>query len=59
MKRVLSFFATPTAYELAVRELAEAKRDLLRAQSAAEYATKMCEYHRNRINRLEAVCQAQ
>ena len=58
MKRFKTFFATPTADELALRELAEAKRQLLEAQSAAEYATKMAEYHRNRIIRLEAVCQA-
>jgi hypothetical protein len=43
---------TPTASELAVRELEEAKRDMLEAQSASEYAKHMVAYHVERIARL-------
>ena len=38
---------------LAARELDEAKRSLLAAQSAAEYAEAMCIYHERRIDRLQ------
>ena len=38
---------------LAARELDEARRQLLAAQSAAEYADAMCAYHEARIDRLQ------
>jgi hypothetical protein len=38
---------------LAARELDEARRQLLAAESAAEYADAMCAYHRSRIDRLQ------
>jgi hypothetical protein len=38
---------------LAARELDEARRQLLAAESAAEYADAMCAYHRSRIERLQ------
>ena len=38
---------------LAARELDEARRQLLVAESAAEYANAMCAYHRSRIERLQ------
>ena len=38
---------------LAARELDEARRQLLAAESAAEYAGAMCAYHRSRIDRLQ------
>lgn len=44
---------TPTAAELAVQELAEAKRQLLSALTAKDYATAMVQYHSDRIARLE------
>ena len=50
----LSFFKTPTAIELAARELEEARRQLLRSQSAAEYAIRISAYHQDRIKRLSA-----
>ena len=50
----LSFFKTPTAIELAARELEEARRQLLRSQSAAEYAIRISAYHLDRIKRLSA-----
>jgi hypothetical protein len=41
--------------ELAARELDSARRALLEAQSAREYADAMVTYHRTRIERLRAV----
>ena len=38
---------------LAARELDDARRQLLVAESAAEYADAMCAYHRSRIERLQ------
>lgn len=51
-QRFLNLFKTPTALEIAVTELEEARRDLLRSQSAAEYAGRIAEYHQDRIKRL-------
>jgi hypothetical protein len=48
----LNFFRTPTTEVLIARELEEAKRRLLEAQSAREFADAMCKYHENRIKRL-------
>ena len=42
----------PTPLELAEEELMHAKRELLKAQSAQEYAHHMANYHEERINRL-------
>jgi len=50
----LSFFKTPTAVEIAARELEEARRQLLRSQSATEYASRISAYHYDRIKRLSA-----
>lgn len=50
----LSFFKTPTAIELAAKELEEARRELLRSQSTAEYAIRISAYHQDRIKRLAA-----
>jgi hypothetical protein len=49
---IMSFFRTPSAEMLAVRELEEAKRRLLHYQTTAEYAESMCRYNRDRIQRL-------
>ena len=51
-QRFLTMLKTPTATELAVRELENAKRDMLEAQSASEYAKHMVAYHVERIARL-------
>ena len=48
----LGLFKTPTAVEIAARELEEARRQLLRSQSAAEYASRISAYHLDRIKRL-------
>ena len=44
----------PSAEVLALRELENAKRSLLEAQSTREYADSMCKYHEARIKRLTA-----
>ena len=49
-----SLFRTPSAEVLALRELEEAKRRLLMAQSSREYHESMCKYHEAQIKRLSA-----
>lgn len=49
-----AYFLLPSAEALALKELEEAKRKLLEAQSAREYADSMCKYHEARIKRLTA-----
>lgn len=51
-KRTFRVLRQPTAFELAVRELAEAERLLLEAQTAKSYAAAMVAHHEERINRL-------
>jgi predicted outer membrane protein len=51
---IFSLLRVPTADVLAVRELEEAKRELLRSQSAQDYAKRMVEYHQDRVKRLTA-----
>lgn len=50
MKRLL---ATPTPLEMAARELIQAQRAELEAESAREYAFHMVQYHGDRIERLK------
>lgn len=47
------WFRTPSAKEIALQELQTAERDILHAQSQAEYATSMVTYHHKRILRLK------
>lgn len=49
------FLRTPEAMELAVRELNEAKRELLKAQTGRDYADAVCKYNEARIRRLETI----
>lgn len=49
IKRLL---ATPSPLELAARELVQAQRAKLEAESACEYAANMIEYNDARIKRL-------
>jgi predicted outer membrane protein len=51
---LFSLLRLPTADVLAVRELEEAKRELLRSQTAQDYAKRMVEYHQDRVKRLTA-----
>lgn len=50
--QIASLFKTPSAEILAIRELDEAKRKLLQAQSSYEYYRCICEYNEDRIKRL-------
>ena len=52
--KIKSIYATPSAEQIALRELEAAKRSLLEAQSGREYAESMCKYHEARIKRLTA-----
>jgi hypothetical protein len=45
-------FRTPSAEELIARELDQARRGLLEAQTGRDYAAAMCIYHETRIDRL-------
>lgn len=49
---IRAWFTPPGAVVLAARELEEAKRQLLEAQSGREYADGLCRYHTARITRL-------
>lgn len=49
---VRNIYATPTAEAMALRELEDAKRRLLEAQTAREYADSMCKYREAQIKRL-------
>ena len=46
-------FATPSPLELAARELVQAQRAKLEAESAREYAYHMVNYNDDRIARLQ------
>jgi len=52
--KIREIFQTPSADSLALRELEQAKRSLLEAQTSQEYAKRMAEYHNDRIKRLTA-----
>jgi adenine-specific DNA methylase len=54
IKEFFQTFRKPSAQSIAVRELEDAKRDLLSAQSATEYAQSLSVYHAARIQRLTA-----
>jgi len=49
-----SVYTTPSAELIARKELEDAKRKLLEAQTGKEYAESMCKYHEARIKRLTA-----
>ena len=51
---VKNTYTTPSAEVLALRELEDAKRALLEAQTAREYAESMCKYREAQIKRLTA-----
>lgn len=48
-----------TPLELATRELDEAKRELLAAQSGLDYAKRIVEYHKDRVTRLTGYVSAE
>ena len=50
IKRLLT---TPTPLEMAVRELVQAQRSKLEAETALDYAANMVQYNDDRISRLK------
>jgi len=55
MKAIKELFRLPSAETMAIKELEAARRGLLEAQSAREYADSLCKYHEARIKRLSAI----
>jgi hypothetical protein len=51
---VKNVYAVPSAEVIALKELEEAKRKLLEAQTGREYADSMCKYREAQIKRLTA-----
>jgi hypothetical protein len=51
---IRAWFTPPAALVLAARELEDAKRGLLSAQSSREYADGMCKYYESKIKRLNS-----
>ena len=54
MNWLLNIFRKPSALILAQRELEQAQRDLLDAQTGHEYARRIADYNIDRIKRLTA-----
>ena len=52
MKMLRRLLVTPTPLEMAARELVEAQRAKLEAESALDYAWSMVNYNDDRIERL-------
>lgn len=59
MFKNLNPFRKPAPRDLAQRELEDAQRELLAAQSSAEYARRVAEYHTDRIKRLTAFLKSE
>ena len=52
LKQLLALFRKPTALEIAVRDLEQAKRDYLVAMQHAEYYASIAQYQDGLISRL-------
>ena len=57
--RLIQIFKTPSAHQIAIRELENAQRELLTAHATAEHAAKMVEYYHGVVNRLTQYVNAQ
>jgi hypothetical protein len=57
LQQFLSPFRKPSPEEMAIRELEEARRSLLDAQSAKDYSIAICAYNTDRIGRLTKYIQ--
>lgn len=55
LNALIETFRRPSAITLAQRELEDAQRQLLTAQSASEYAARMVQYHQDRVGRLKRI----
>lgn len=51
---IKDIFKAPSAEAIALSELEEAKRRLLKSQTSREYADSMCKFEEARIKRLTA-----
>ena len=56
-KWVKSVYTIPSAETIALRELQESERELLKAQSNREYADSVCKYCEAKIKRLTVYLQ--
>jgi hypothetical protein len=52
LNSIKSIYAPPSAEKLALQELEESRRELLRAQAGKEYMEAMASYHATKISRL-------
>lgn len=59
IKELAQTFRKPSAILIAQRDLEEAKRQALAHRSAAEYHSKLSDYHDGVIKRLTAYIKAQ
>jgi hypothetical protein len=57
VNKLLELFRTPSAAMLMQRELEIARRSLLEAMSARDYALSMVHYHETRIDRLRSMIE--
>jgi hypothetical protein len=56
--KLINPFRTPSPEELIARELDQARRGLLEAQTGRDYANAMVIYHETRIDRLRSQLEA-
>lgn len=52
VKELIETFRKPSAEQLAQRELEEAKRELLKAQTHQEFYKRVADYNEDRVRRL-------
>jgi hypothetical protein len=52
IEKIAAMLKVPSPRMLAMRELEEAQRELLKAQSATEYYSRLSAYNTDRISRL-------
>jgi hypothetical protein len=52
--KIKKLWATPSAEAIALRELEDAKRQLLEAQTTREYSDSICKFRETQIKRLTA-----
>ena len=57
IQELKKLWSTPSAESLALRELEDAKRKLLEAQTSREYAESMCKFREMQIKRLTRLHQ--
>jgi hypothetical protein len=54
IEQLRKLWTTPSAEVIALRELEDAKRQLLESQTTREYAESMCKFREQQIKRLTA-----